>query len=245
MTKRENGLFCLGVIAARGGSKGVPRKNIRDFAGKSLIQLAVETAKGSKLLSDTLVNTDSEEIANLAREFGANVPFIRPSELGADEVPVKDVVRWTALWYEQEKGIRPDIIVTLQPTSPFRTSEHIDTAIEILADDQEAEGVISLSEVNHTPYKMRVLRDDGYIAPLLPGRVVSQRQDAPPVYIPNGIVFATRWKTLIEKSNLWGDRALPYILPEELNFNIDTPLEFEMAQWLYARGVKKQDVTEA
>ena len=225
--------ICLGVIPARGGSKGVPRKNIRDFAGTTLVEIAVKAAAGSKYLTETIVNTDCMEIAAVARKCGGNVPFIRPKELGTDDIPVKDITRHTALWYENERGRRPDIIVTLQPTSPFRTSEHLDEAIKMLL-ESDAEGVIGLTEAEHTPYKMRLI-EDGRTYELFPGKNVVQRQDAPPVYRLNGIVYATKWDTLISKRSLWGDNSLPLVLPEEVAFNIDTVMEFEMAEWQYKR----------
>ncbi|MGD2118520.1 MAG: acylneuraminate cytidylyltransferase family protein [Chromatiales bacterium] len=231
-------VFCLAVIPARGGSKGVPNKNLRDFAGSSLIELAVQAAQQSELINDFIVTTDSPDIADLARSRGADIPFLRESELSGDEVPVKAVTRATALWYEANRGVRPDIVLTLQPTSPLRTAEHLDTAIRMLA-ESDAEGLIGVTEAEHSPYKMRLIRD-GLCSPLFPDMVVDQRQDAPPAYRLNGIVYATRWQTLIDKRSLWGDRALPYVLPEDVSFNIDTELEFQFAEFCYLKKYGRQ-----
>ena len=193
-------------------------------------------AHKSHHLTHTILNTDSLEIKELAIKAGVDVPFLRPTSLGEDDVPVKDLIKWTAQWWEKEKGVLPDIVVTLQPTSPFRCVDHIDTTIQMLRDNPEADSVISVSKSIHTPYKMHVLQSSGYLKPLFSEQNVVQRQDAPVTYYPNGIVFVTRGSTLVSANNLWGEKALPYVLPEDVALNIDTQLEFDIAEYLYIRS---------
>lgn len=225
-------LFILGVIPARGGSKGIPDKNTRPFAGKSLLQIAIETARASKLLTDTIVSTDSEKIAEEARRCGGKVPFLRPAELAADDMPVWRVIDHVIDYYK-DKGSSPDILVTLQPTSPFRMPDHIDMAIEMIL-SSGGDALLSLSETAHTPYKMRVV-NDGAIDLFVKGSKVLQRQDGPPVYELNGIVYVTKREVIKDKKSLWSEKAIPYIISADIGINIDTMEEFEYAEWLYKR----------
>ena len=219
--------------------KEVLRKNVRPFAGKTLVEIAINVARKSNLLSELLVNTDCPEIAGIASAIDKHLPLIRPPELGGDDVSVKDVLYWTSQWYSSQRNTCPDIVVTLQPTSPLRTSNHIDEAISLLINNPAAESVIGLVESEHTPYKMRII-ENGYTKPLFPNKVVLQRQDASKVFRLSGIVYATRWRTLIEKNSLWGDYSLPYILPQEFGYNIDTPHDFEVAEALYINRLNRQ-----
>lgn len=224
---------CLGVIPARGGSKGIKDKNIRPFAGSSLLALSIDVAKRSTLLTETIVSTDSEKIADAARAAGGKVPFLRPVELAGDDVPVWEVSRHAGEWFAATTGAPPDIVMSLQPTSPLRRSEHLDAAIERLA-RSDADALMTVTEAEHSPYKMRVI-ENGLLRDFLPGRTVGQRQDAPPVYRLNGIAYATRWRAMTETQSLWGRTTLAYVLPDEVALNIDTPLEFEIAEFLYLR----------
>jgi N-acylneuraminate cytidylyltransferase/CMP-N,N'-diacetyllegionaminic acid synthase len=229
---------CLAVIPARGGSKGVIDKNIRPFAGKSLLQIAIECAGGAKMISETIVSTDSERIAEVARGAGGKVPFLRPSELSGDEVPIWEVSAHAGEWFAKTRGAPPDMVMALQPTSPLRRPDHLDAAICLLA-DSDADAVMTVTEAEHTPFKMRVI-DDGQLRDFMPGRTVGQRQDAMPVYRLNGVAYVTRWEALLATRSLWGHKTLPLVLPDDVASNIDTMLDFEIAEFLYQRAAGAQ-----
>ena len=135
---------------------------------------------------------------------------------------------------------KPDFIVTLQPTSPFRAAHHIDTAIEMLL-PSKAEALLSVSEVKHTPYKMRKIRN-GFVENFISDSSVLQRQEAPIVYRLNGIVYITKTEIINNKKSLWSEKTIPYILPNEIGFNIDTMEEFEFAEWLYKKGIQNEKI---
>lgn len=231
----------LAVIPARYGSKGVPLKNIRPFAGSSLLAITIDTAHRAKAIHHTIVSTDSKKIAAHAQSCGGNVPFLRPPHLADDQATALEVSRHAALWYAAHTKVRPDIVVTLQPTSPLRTAHHLDTAVGMLRDSR-ADAVVGVTEAEHTPYKMYTL-GNGHLQPLFGSNNVGQRQDAPVVYRLNGIVYATRWETLVEQHSFFGTKALPYLLPESVAFNIDTMLEFSLAEWLYSSAQAAADDT--
>lgn len=230
---RERRLVCLGVIPARGGSKGIKDKNIRPFADTSLLAISIDVATRAKSLADTVVSTDSERIAEVARAAGGQVPFMRPATLAGDEVPVWEVSRHAGEWFAAKTGAPPDIVVSLQPTSPLRRPEHLDEAVRRLA-ESDADALMTVTEAEHSPFKMRVI-EDGLLRDFLHGRTVGQRQEAPPVYRLNGIAYATRWRALVETRSIWGRTTLAYVLPDDVALNIDTPLEFEIAEFLYRR----------
>lgn len=229
-------LVCLAVIPARGGSKGVVDKNILPFADKSLLQLTIECASGASAVARSIVSTDSERIAEVARRAGGEVPFLRPAEISGDDVPIWEVAVHAGEWFAKETGAPPDLVMALQPTSPLRTPEHLDAAVRLLA-DSDADAVMSVTEAEHTPFKMRVIAD-GLLKDFLPGRTVGQRQDAPPVYRLNGVVYVTRWQALIETRSMSGRATLPLVLPDDVAANIDTILDFEIAEFLYRRALR-------
>lgn len=225
--------FILGVVPARGGSKGIPDKNVKPFADTSLLEIAIKCANESKMVNDVIVSTDSKKIAEKALLYGGKVPFLRPSELGSDEIPIWRVLKHVIEEYSKN-GNPPDYLITLQPTSPFRKAAHIDEAAKILL-SSDADSLLSLSEVTHTPYKMRII-NEGYVEPFLRETLVLQRQEAPPVYRLNGVVYITRREVIMEQQSIWGKKILPYVLPEAYGMNIDTPEEFSFAEWLYRKN---------
>lgn len=186
----------VGLIPARAGSKGIPNKNIALLAGQPLIAYTIQAAIESRLLSRVLVSTDSPTIAQIAKKCGAEVPFLRPAELARDDTPRLPVVRHAVEYLERTEGYKPDLIVTLQPTSPLRRAEHIDSAIEMLV-DMGADAVFSVCEAEHSPYWMRGVDDDGRLVPLLSGsEAYLRRQDLPVVYRLNGAVFAETYEAV-------------------------------------------------
>jgi CMP-N,N'-diacetyllegionaminic acid synthase len=215
------------LIPARGGSKSIPRKNVIEIAGKPLIAWSILCARESARISRVVVSTDDAEIASVARQWGAEVPFVRPSEYAQDASPDIDVFRHALESLAQSEAYRPDVVVHLRPTGPVRRVEDIDAAVDLLASHPDADAVRSVSLVRQTPYKMWTLRDDGNMQPLLrlPGLPDCQstpRQLLPPVYWQNGYVDVLRPRAVFEKNSMWGDRVLPFIVDTTL-FDLDYP----------------------
>jgi len=217
----------MALIPARGGSKGVPRKNILMLAGKPLIAYSILQAQASKRINRVIVSTNDEEIAEVARQWGAEVPFIRSAEHAQDLSPDIDVFRHALYWLKEHEDYVPDLIVHLRPTGPVRRVELIDQAIELLAGNPDADAVRSVSLALQTPYKMWRIAPEGYLDPLLrldgmPDCQSKPRQQLPSVYWQNGYVDVVRPRSIEEKNSMWGDRALPFIVEEPL-FELDYP----------------------
>ena len=151
----------LGVITARGGSKGVPRKNIKDLGGKPLIAYTIEVAKKSELITHLITSTDDQKIAEIAKKYGCNVPFLRPKELARDNTPTLPVLQHATEFMEKKLGIKFDYLVLLQPTSPFRIAEDIDKTIQLLIDTPEADSSVSICEVEKNQHPMKAKRLKG------------------------------------------------------------------------------------
>ena len=220
----------LALIPARGGSKGIPRKNLLVLAGRPLIAYSIEQALTSPRITRTIVSTDDEEIADVARRFGAEVPFLRPAEFAQDLSPDIDVFRHALTWLAENEGYRPELVVHLRPTGPVRRVELIDQAIDLLASHPEADAVRSVSWPIQTPYKMwRIV--DGYLKPLLrieglPDCQSMPRQTLPEVYWQNGYVDVLRPRAVLEMNSMWGRKALPFVVQEpiyELDYEDSIP----------------------
>jgi CMP-N-acetylneuraminic acid synthetase len=220
-------LHILALIPARGGSKGIPRKNILPIAGKPVIAYSIQHAQESKRINRVIVSTDDAEIADVARTWGAEVPFMRPAEFAQDLSPDIDVFRHALLWLKEHEDYTPDLVVHLRPPGPVRRVELIDQAIDLLLAHPEADAVRSVALARQTPYKMWFLTDDGYLDPVLriegmPDCQSVPRQQLPKVYWQNGYVDVIRPRAVLEKKAMWGDYALPFIVEEPL-FELDYP----------------------
>lgn len=223
----------LGIIPARGGSKGVPHKNIRMVAGRPLIAYTIDAAKASKRLARFLVSTDDEEIASVARSCGCEVLY-RPAELAADDTPMLPVVRHALEAVEADEGNRFDYAVILQPTVPLRTGDDIDRALELLV-ETGADSVISVYQVfDHHPARMYRLVDGRLVsyAPEPPGGL---RQDLPPVYHRNGAIYAFRRGLIEEARTFIGPDTRPLIMSRERSINIDDELDLLLADFVLSR----------
>lgn len=222
----------IAVISARGGSKGVPRKNVLPVAGKPLIAWTIAAALGSRQVSRLIVSTDDPEIAHVAREHGAEVPFLRPSEMARDDSPVIDAVEHALHWVERSEGRLPDYVVLLQPTSPLRQTADIDGAID-LACARNADAVLSVCEASPHPYLARRLGKDGSLADFidLPSKP-NRRQDYPPAYVLNGAIYVNRVAPLLASRNFQPPGALAYPMPAERSCDIDTHLDLQIAELL-------------
>ena len=223
----------LAIIPARGGSKGVKGKNIKPLAGKPLIAYTIEAALASRL-SRVILSTDSEAIARVGREFGVEVPFIRPAELATDRAKAIPVIQHALHFLEQQETEHFDAVMMLQPTTPFRTQKDIDTALQLL-EDSGADSVISVIDVEgHHPARMKYLNEEGYLVdPDFCEAYENQpRQELPPMYLRNGAIYLTRRDTLLQGS-FKGKNCKALIMPQERSVNIDTEFDFAMAEWLY------------
>ncbi|GHV54787.1 acylneuraminate cytidylyltransferase [Synergistales bacterium] len=234
-SKNDHSEICYGYIFARGGSKGLPRKNILPLGGKPLIAYSIEALRESRYISRIIVSTDDAEIAETARNFGAEVPFMRPAELASDGAP--ELLAWKHALHEAEReGKTPDIFVSAPTTSPLRLPSDIDSAVETLI-KTGCDMVVSVTESARSPYFNMVTRDaEGRtkIFARLPGEV-TRRQDAPPVYDMTTVVYAAKSSYVMA-----GDTAMPgdvrsIVVPRERAADIDTKLDFEFAEFLLNR----------
>jgi CMP-N-acetylneuraminic acid synthetase len=226
--------YALGVIPARGGSKGLPGKNLKRLGALSLIGHAVASAREARRLSRVIVSTDSEAIAEEARRHGAEVPFLRPPALATDEAGMVPVLQHAVRWLEST-GVRPDVVVTLQPTSPFRTGEEIDGTIERVV-ETGADSAQTLCEASYHPFFMKTLEGDRTVALFADGKKYVRRQDAPAVYQPSGAVYVTRYVVLMDEGQVLGHDNRGLVMPFEASVNIDTEWDFLLAELLLARG---------
>lgn len=227
--------YAFGVIPARGGSKGLPGKNLRKLGAFSLIGQAIASAREAALLARFIVSTDSPEIAKEARRHGAEVPFLRPAEFATDQAGMLPVLQHAVRWLESSAGVRPDLIVTLQPTSPFRTGAEIDATIRRVI-GTGSDSAQTLSETSYHPYFMKTLEGDRTVALFPNGHKFVRRQDAPPVYQPSGAVYVTRFATLMEQGHILGEDNRGVVMGFEASVNIDTEWDFLLAELLLREG---------
>jgi CMP-N,N'-diacetyllegionaminic acid synthase len=221
----------VGIITARGGSKGIPGKNVRLLCGRPLLHYTAEAAMGSRLLSRTILSTDDETIAEVGRQCGLDVPFMRPSELARDDTPTIPVLQH-AVRNLEEAGDYFDAILTLQPTNPLRRPQDIDGAIELL-EKTGADAVISFVEVGDKhPARMKFISEEGRVIdpPFAEEFEGQPRQKLPKLYLREGSIYLTRRVTLMEQSSLKGRDCRAWIIPEERACNIDTPFDLFIAE---------------
>lgn len=223
----------IGIIPARAGSKGIPGKNLKMIAGKPLVTYAIEAARGSKYLTRCIVSTESKEIADVCRDAGADVPFVRPADLATDAATAMTVMQHALQWLRENDSQQYDYVAYLQPTSPLRTSADIDACI-IMAMECNADSVFSMKEIpDFAPEKLKIL-EDGRIQPLLRDekKESSPREKGPAVYKRNCAVYLTR-TSLLEKGDLFGKNSFGYVMPEERSIDINTPADLALTEfWL-------------
>ncbi len=223
----------LGVVPARGGSKGIPRKNIAPLLGKPLLAYTAEAALAARRLSRVILSTDDEEIAEVGRRCGLEVPFMRPPELARDDTPTIPVLQHAVRWLEVA-GEAYDAILTLQPTNPLRLSEDIDGAIDLL-ERTGADSVISFVEVgdNH-PARMKVITTEGRVLdpPFAEESEGQPRQQLAKLYLRAGLIYLTRRSVLMEQSSLKGRDCRAWLVPQERAWGIDTSFDFFVVEQL-------------
>jgi CMP-N-acetylneuraminic acid synthetase len=225
----------LGLVPARGGSKGVPGKNVRPLAGHTLLEYTARAARESGVLDRVILSTDSPEIAEAGRRAGLEVPFTRPAALAADDTPMVPVIQH-ALMEVSRDGWAPDIVVLLQPTSPLRRPDHIRAAVSLLH-DTSADSVVTVVEVPRhlsPDYVMRI--EGGRLKPFLPdGARVTRRQDARPAYSRDGTVYAFRRTVLERTGGIYGDDCRPLLIDACDSLSIDSPADWDEAERLLTR----------
>ena len=223
----------LGVITARGGSKGIPGKNIKLLGGKPLIAYTIEAAKKSKLITHLIVSTDDESIAKVCRDCGADVPFMRPKELAEDKTPHLPVMVHALDFMEKKLGTTFDYTVIFQPTSPFRTIDDIDGTLQKLI-ESGAQSAVSLCEVESSghPMKIKKLEGDRVLPYCIEEPEGVRRQDLPTAYKRSSAVYAMRRDLIMKEGRLYGDYIVGYIVPADRSIDIDTPLDWLKAEYL-------------
>ena len=225
----------LGIIPARGGSKGIPRKNIVPVGGKPLLAYTASAALSASRLDRVILSTEDEEIAEIGRSFGLEVPFIRPKALAQDDTPTLDVLQH-AVRMLGEMAEEYDVIVTLQPTTPFRRASDINGALDLL-ESTGADSVVSLVHPGGIhPFKMKTLDDDGWVGEpnFARGKAHLPRQALPSFWLLEGSLYITRWRVLMEENRILGERTQSWIVPRERTVNLDTTFDLWLAERMLA-----------
>jgi CMP-N,N'-diacetyllegionaminic acid synthase len=217
----------LGIIPARGGSKGLPGKNIRNLCGKPLIAWTIEKAKKSRYLDVVMLTTDCLEIAEIARDFGAAVPFLRPESLATDEASSYDVVCHTLAYYSANEGLEFDYTALMEPTSPLREDDDIDRMLETLhGRADQFDSIISVGEAAQHPSLVKRLVSSS-MRPYCPDLIQrTRRQDNDPAYFPFGVAYITKTRTLLEENTFYTQRCLGYPIKRYQNYEIDDLYDF-------------------
>ena len=232
--------FVLGAIFARGGSKGIPGKNIKLLNGKPLIAYAIECARATKGIDAVIVSTDDEIIAQTARQWGAEVPFMRPAQLATDNAPELLAWRHAIDTYAQINGRTVDILVSVPATSPLRAPQDVAQCLTVLRDG-DADAVITVTPARRNPYCNMVKMDEAGYASLVipPGRDISGRQSAPQVYDMTTVAYAVRADLIRQGKTIFEGKVRCVTVPDERALDIDTPLDFELAEiFLKRKGPK-------
>ena len=226
------GKSVLAIIPARGGSKGLPGKNIKELCGKPLVAWSIEQAKACSSINRVVMSTDDDQIAEVAKKYGAEVPFMRPAELASDTASTIDVIFHALDWLEKYEDYQPAYILLLQPTSPLRTAEDIEGAIQTFK-DKSARAVVSVCETDHHPWWSNRLPDDGNMKNFLrPDVLNKRRQDLPVFYRLNGAIYVADTNYLREQNSFFGPNTIAYKMPKERSIDIDSGIDFELAALL-------------
>lgn len=224
----------LAVIPARGGSKGLPGKNIKPLNDKPLIAWSIESANASKLINKTIVSTDDSKIIDVAKKFGANIPFVRPEELSSDTATTKDVLIH-ALNELNNLDETYDYLVLLQPTTPFRKAGDIDKMIQI-AQQSNSDMVVSVKETSSNPYYVLFEEDEnGFLQKSKPSSF-TRRQDCPTVYEYNGSIYVIKVSALMAKDSLSFDKTIKYLMDEFHSVDIDSQFDLDFAEFLLSKN---------
>jgi N,N'-diacetyl-8-epilegionaminate cytidylyltransferase len=228
VTSRHPRIACF--IFARGGSKGLPGKNLLPLGGRPLIAHSIEVARKVPRVEAIIVSTDSEDIAEVARRHGAETPFRRPAELATDTAPEWQAWRHAIEWFQRERG-GLDVFLSLPATSPFRSPEDVEACIDLLLEDAGTDAVVTVREADRSPFFNMVMLDGAGIASLVnrPNLVVGRRQDAPAVFDLTTVAYAVRPAFVMSRGGLFEGRLRTVLVPRERALDIDTPYDYEIA----------------
>jgi CMP-N-acetylneuraminic acid synthetase len=230
----------LVLIPARGGSKSIPRKNIRSFAGHPLIAYSIAAGLAAETVTRVIVSTDDEEIGAVARRYGAEAPFLRPPDISGDQTPDLPVFQHALQWLDENEGYQPEIVVQLRPTSPFRRVHHIDQAVYRLIERPDADAVRTVCVPFQNPFKMWRITEDGLMRPLIETSYREAynmpRQALPEVYWQTGYVDAAWTDTILGKNSMTGDYILPLVINPSEWIDIDSPDDWRRAERLIESG---------
>ena len=225
------GMTVLAVIPARGGSKGLPRKNLAELGGKPLIAWTIEAALSSSFVDRVVVSSDSQEIIDVARELGADVPFVRPSHLARDDTPT-----WDTLVHALEQVPSFDLVVLLQPTSPLRTTADIDAATQMSV--ERGSPVVGVSVASKPPEWLYYASEQGTLEPVLPRQsAVRRRQEARPALAINGAIYVASAQRLLDNKGFIGPDTLAYEMPAHRSVDIDNELDLSLAALIFASRI--------
>lgn len=230
------------LIPARGGSKSIPHKNIRPFAGHPLIAYSIAAGLCAETVTRVIVSTDDEEIAAISRRYGAETPFLRPVKYSQDNTPDLPVFQHALRWLAENEDYHPEIVVQLRPTSPFRRARHIDEAVYRLMEHPEADAVRTVCVPFQNPFKMWRIGADGFLQPLGTELGISHepynqpRQVLPEVYWQTGYVDVAWADTLLTKNSMTGERILPLVIDSSEWIDIDSPDDWRRAERLLEGG---------
>ena len=226
----------LGFIPARSGSTRVPNKNLKLLKGKPLIAYTILAAKQTSSINRIVVSTDSSEIAKTAKKHGGEVPFLRPQEISQSHSTELEFFDHSLNWFKEYENYEPDLIVLIYPTAPFRKPESIDKAVKEMLKHPEADSLRSVKLCSEHPYKMWVL-DNGYLTPFIKSDDANMQtlsyQLFPAVYIQNACIYITKPATIRNQRSTTGKIIIPFIMDEIESWDINTPLDFEIAERLF------------
>jgi len=228
----------LAIIPARGGSKGIPGKNIKPLCGKPLIAFTIEAAQAAKSINRLILSTDDEKIADVARNFGVEIPFMRPYELAQDNSLAIDNYIYTLERLNAENSKQYNEFIVLQPTSPLRTADDIDNAVELFR-EKNADSVISVCEASHPPAWAKKIVPSGVLKDYYNIDIGNRnRQELETAFIPNGAIFILKLSLIKSYYSYYSDRTYAYVMPPERSLDIDTQLDFEFADYFMRKHGK-------
>ena len=235
-----NAKSIIAIIPARGGSKGLPRKNIKNFNGKPLIAWTIKQALASKYIDDVIVSTDDSEIADISKKFGASVPFLRPNKLAKDNSKTSDVIIHVI---ESMLGFgkKYEYIILLEPTSPLRKIDDIDNAIELMYKNKDCQSVISVGEV-HTEHPMIVkkISRTGHVKPYMQNKKqIHQRQQADKAFFPYGVVYISKTDSFKNYLSFYLNNSIPYFIERWQNYEIDDITDFQIIEYIFKLKLEK------
>jgi CMP-N,N'-diacetyllegionaminic acid synthase len=231
----------MGLIPARGGSKGIKGKNIKPLGGRPLIEYTFDAAKASRRLSRLVLSTDSPDIADVGKRCGVAAPFLRPPDISTDESPATAYVHHCLNFLDETEHYRPDVVVILQPTTPFRRATDIDACIDLLLSGA-TDSVVSVSAVpgKYHPAWQLVVNAEGLLSPYVQhswDQIAPRRQDLAQTYTRNGAIYAFRTETFLAGGSIYGANVTPYIMPTAASINIDDMDDWEKAEAIVRSGL--------